>query len=335
MERHRRSEVRRRGLAAACGCFIVSATADAQPRLTKDEAVQLYAAAGFPIVNDQPVNRCGKPAKPRVTFVDINADKQPDAVFVDGDPSCYGFSGRYFAVLVKEGATWRSLVHGTGTVQALKSRTSGWVDLRVTDAGCARDHRYEGRTYKAPTACNDSMAAARQEAPRAQPPAGAPQSTQPAPSPGSASLSAPPALPSAATSKLTAADEAAAFKVAGLKKRGNSWHDCDDPNVDASIEGAGDLNGDGLPEAMIIENGGSMCYGNTGQAFWLVSKQSNGGWKLMTNAIGIPEFLKSKGANGWPDVSIGGPGLCFPVRRWNGTTYVFHRNEYEGKACKI
>lgn len=42
------------------------------------------------------------------------------------------------------------------------------------------------------------------------------------------------------------------------------------------------------------------------------------------------------GANpdGWPDISVGGPGFCFPVERWNGKEYKLHRFEYEGKRCK-
>ena len=94
-----------------------------------------------------------------------------------------------------------------------------------------------------------------------------------------------------------------------------------------------DLNGDGLPEAVITE-GGTFCYGNTGQGFWVVSKTANGGWRLITNGIGIPEFLKTKGADGWPDMSVGGPGFCFPVERWNGREYKVQRWEYEGKGCK-
>ena len=92
------------GVAAACGCFVVvPVAAGAQSSgMTKAEAAQLYTAAGFPVVNDQPVNRCGKPAKPRVTFLDMNGDKRAEALFVDGDPSCYGFSGRYFALLERQ-----------------------------------------------------------------------------------------------------------------------------------------------------------------------------------------------------------------------------------------
>jgi hypothetical protein len=55
---------------------------------------------------------------------------------------------------------------------------------------------------------------------------------------------------------------------------------------------------------------------------------------LVTSGTGIPEFLKTKGADGWPDISVGGPGFCFPVERWNGREYKFQRWEYDGKACK-
>jgi hypothetical protein len=48
-----------------------------------------------------------------------------------------------------------------------------------------------------------------------------------------------------------------------------------------------DLNGDGHPDAVIVE-GGLFCYGNTGAAFWIVAGQANGGWKLMANEVGIP-----------------------------------------------
>ena len=84
----------------------------------------------------------------------------------------------------------------------------------------------------------------------------------------------------------------------------------------------------------MISEGGTFCYGNTGQAFWLVAKQADGRWTLITQSTGIAEFLKTKGAQGWPDISVGGPGFCFPVQRWNGREYKLQRWEYEGKACK-
>jgi len=136
-----------------------------------------------------------------------------------------------------------------------------------------------------------------------------------------------------------ASEQAAIFKAAGFKKASAAWKsgNCEGAESESyspgNIENYADLNGDGRPEAVVTE-GGAVCYGMTGTHFWLVSKQADGSWKLMTDETAMPDFLKTKGAGGWPDISLGGPGFCFPVVRWNGKTYVNHRNEYEGKACK-
>ena len=134
---------------------------------------------------------------------------------------------------------------------------------------------------------------------------------------------------------VSAADRAAIFKAAGAVQRGDKWIICsDDPQAaGASIDEVRDLNGDGRPEAITSE-GGSFCYGFTGTGFQLLSQQADGSWKRITSDIGIPEPLKTKGKDGWPDLSIGGPGFCFPVQRWNGKEYALNRFEYEGKVCK-
>lgn len=144
-------------------------------------------------------------------------------------------------------------------------------------------------------------------------------------------LGAPPALSSA--------EQAAAFKAAGFSQRGGHWRSgCDDPGTPSYTPGqiaqVRDLNGDGRPEAVITE-GGTYCYGMSGSGFSLVSQQADGSWRLMTSAIGLPDFLASRGAGGWPDIQVGGPGFCFPVMRWDGKAYALHRHEYEGQRCKM
>jgi len=84
----------------------------------------------------------------------------------------------------------------------------------------------------------------------------------------------------------------------------------------------------------VVTDDGTYCYGLTGMAFTLLSKQANGSWRVMTGSTGIAEFLKTRGVGGWPDILVGGPGFCFPVERWNGKEYTLHRFEYEGKRCK-
>lgn len=138
-----------------------------------------------------------------------------------------------------------------------------------------------------------------------------------------------------ASGSLSVADRTAAFKASGALQRGGQWVACaDDPHGGAAEIGeVRDLNGDGRPEVVVMGNG-SFCYGHAETGYSLLSKQADGRWKLMDANNGIPEFLKTRGKDGWPDISVGGPGFCFPVLRWNGREYAVHRHEYEGKACK-
>ncbi len=134
---------------------------------------------------------------------------------------------------------------------------------------------------------------------------------------------------------LPPAERAAIFKAAGAKLVRGKWLICaEDPQAQgATIDEVRDLNGDGRPEAIVSE-GGSFCYGAAGMGFMLLSKQGNGGWLKITSDAGIPEFLSTKGVGGWPDISVGGPGFCFPVQRWNGKAYVLNRFAYQGRTCR-
>ncbi|MFZ2269657.1 MAG: hypothetical protein WAV95_18930 [Azonexus sp.] len=133
----------------------------------------------------------------------------------------------------------------------------------------------------------------------------------------------------AASQTLSPADSAAAFKAAGFKPQGKAWVAC----AEGRIAEVRDVNGDGLPEAIITESG-SACFGNTGEGYSLVSKQANGRWQLISRNTGILEFLPGAGVGGWPDIQIGGPGFCFPVQRWNGQKYELSRFEYAGQPCQ-
>ena len=130
-------------------------------------------------------------------------------------------------------------------------------------------------------------------------------------------------------------DNSNAFLAAGFHLEDGQWHKCDDPGTvsysSGSFQDVGDLNGDGLPEAVITE-GSAYCYGNTGTAFSLVSSDANG-WTLIIESVGIPVFLDTVSADGWPDIEIGGPGFCFPLMRWDGSAYRQIGNQYEGEVC--
>lgn len=279
--------------------------------MTAAQARLLYAAGGFPISADgkHPTNRCGKAAKPRITFVDMNGDKRKEALFVDID-ACHRPDGRWYAIATQNtDGSWRPILEGPGTLRATGTQRDGWFVLDATSAGKTQRLHYNGQRYTGGVAV---------------------AATGPAKAASPAPTSAAPLSP--------ATGEAAIFKAAGFTKQGKQWKsDCNDPGTTSygpgTVEMKGDLNGDGRPEAVVTESG-TYCYGMTGTGFWLVSQQADDSWKLMARETGIPEFLKTKGVGGWPDISVGGPGFCFPVLRWNGKAYVHHRSAYEGKPCR-
>ena len=126
------------------------------------------------------------------------------------------------------------------------------------------------------------------------------------------------------------------FTAAGFTKGAGGWAKCGDPGTVSyeagQIAERGDFNGDGLPDAVVVE-GGTYCFGMTGAGYTLVSRQADGQWRIMDERPGILEFLDTTGTDGWPDIEVGGPGFCFPVIGWNGRSYETVRWEYEGKAC--
>lgn len=146
------------------------------------------------------------------------------------------------------------------------------------------------------------------------------------------------ALLIAAAVSVPYAEQAAIFRAAGFSRSGGVWKSTNCKGLESesyepgAIDTYRDLNGDGRPEAVVTE-GGAICYGNTGTHFWLLSKQAAGGWKRMYDETAVPDVLKVKGAGGWPDIQLGGPGFCFPIYRWNGKTYVLNRFEYDGQRC--
>jgi hypothetical protein len=279
------------------------------------DRAQLFTVAGFRIVADRPVNRCGAPANPRVTLLDYSGDKQKnEAIFTDAGP-CYAPDNAYFALVARDGPNgrWRLLFSHTGTVRAIGQGPGGWLDLQYSSGGRTVPIRYADGVY-APV----GAAPAR------------PAPVTAAPVQASAGMVSPTVKPAA----LTPAQRTAIFKAAGAVKRGTKWLICSDqPDPGgATIESIRDLNGDGRAEALVIE-GGTYCYGNTGAYFSLVGQQPDGTWKQITAETGIAEF-KAKGPGGWPDLEIGGPGFCFPVERWNGKEYVQHHfNEYMKGMC--
>lgn len=144
------------------------------------------------------------------------------------------------------------------------------------------------------------------------------------------------AAPSASVPRpgeLSAADRAAIMQAAGFMQKRGQWFGCDGattPTIEA--KDVRDINGDGQLDAIVTDSG-TACYGSAEQGFVVVSRGPGGQWRKIYASQGVPEFLKT-GANGWPDLEVGGPGFCFPILRWNGSTYVqYRKHEYQRGAC--
>jgi len=254
------------------------------------EAAAMLTAAGFRIQGDQILNSCGRPARPRPNAVDLDGDGRAEAIVTDVDAACYGGTGEAFWVIQKLAPfSWTRVGAGQGRVRLLDTRTNGWRDLTLVGPACTKAWGYQPRQGYTPLrAC-----------------------------PAPAAAAAVPATPAGG-----AGDTAAAFKAAGFTPSRGKYLACD-KSQELQIEFR-DLNGDGRPDAIITDSG-LECFGNTGQGWTLVTKEASGAWRKLYESPGIPDFLPSKGAGGWPDVVNGGPGFCFPVLRWNGSDYAIAR----------
>jgi hypothetical protein len=124
--------------------------------------------------------------------------------------------------------------------------------------------------------------------------------------------------------ELSPEDRTGVFTAAGFKQKGDQWIRCEEEVPTASYVSGQievvDLNGDGRPEVWVTE-GSVFCYGNTGQATVLVTKDANGTWRKILDEVGVGLPLEGRHL-GWPDIEVGGPGFDkVPPHRWNGSTY--------------
>jgi len=119
-------------------------------------------------------------------------------------------------------------------------------------------------------------------------------------------------------------DLAAAFAAAGFEQDADGRYvRCqEDPPTLSYLPGQAevtDLNGDARPEIWITE-GSVFCYGNTGSAFVLLTRDGKG-WRKLIDEVGMQTVLDTR-HGGWPDIEAGGPGFGqFPHYRWDGQGY--------------
>lgn len=309
-----------------------------QPALTAEQAVQLFAEAGFSLTDGRPVNRCGTPANPRIAFIDLDGDGRAEAHVADVAPACYGKPGAWFAILAQQASgSWKRLIGEDGIVGFERSRSQGWNDLSLEprDSACPGVRRFNGTDYGAPTACGTFAAAA--PAP-ATPPAAALANAQANGQLSQQKLFDWSGDPTPEAAALSATEREILLRAAGKQPvGGGKWTGCvDDPSghSEASITLVRDLNEDGRPEA-VVGDGGTFCNGFAGMNSTVLTQDASGTWQVLYSNQGFVNFLVSRGADNFPDIEAGLPYSCFPYFRWNGTEYAkIAQLDKQGRACE-
>ena len=126
----------------------------------------------------------------------------------------------------------------------------------------------------------------------------------------------------ASSSSVSAADTRVIYKAVGLTERAGKLFDACGEIVQPELE-AVDLNADGRPEVFVTVPG--SCQGGAAGAELSLLIKSKGHWKVN---LGFPaggyKLLNARNM-GFPDIEIGGPGVCFPVWRWDGSQYAIYK----------
>jgi hypothetical protein len=85
-----------------------------------------------------------------------------------------------------------------------------------------------------------------------------------------------------------------------------------------------DMNKDGKEEVFVVF-GNSYTSGNAGSSVALFIKDAAGKYTPQLGFPGMAPDVLTTVSKGYPDLLIGGPGMEFPVWRWNGKTYNLYR----------
>jgi hypothetical protein len=139
-------------------------------------------------------------------------------------------------------------------------------------------------------------------------------------------------------SKLTASQKNKIFDSLGFKvsKDGKQFildAESADYPFDAFVYPA-DLNKDAKEEIFIVF-GNTFTSGNTGSSIVVFIADKNNVYKMNLGFPGLlPDALATSNLN-YPDLLIGGPGMEFPVWRWNGKMYDYFKTVKDADYEKL
>ena len=95
-----------------------------------------------------------------------------------------------------------------------------------------------------------------------------------------------------------------------------------------------DMNHDGKEEIFIVF-GNSYTSGAIGTNVLLFIKDKAGVYQFNFGFSGATPVIMPTKTPAYPDLLIGGPGVEFPIWRWNGKEYVFSKKIAEKQLAKI
>jgi hypothetical protein len=139
-------------------------------------------------------------------------------------------------------------------------------------------------------------------------------------------------------SKLTASQKNKIFDSLGFKisKDGKQFIS-DDESADYPFDALvypTDLNKDAKEEIFIVY-GNTFTSGNTGSSIVIFIADKNDAYKMNLGFPGLlPDALATANLN-YPDLLIGGPGMEFPVWRWNGKAYDYYKEIKDADYDKL
>jgi hypothetical protein len=284
--------------------------ADEAPKLTKEEALQLFAAGGFPLKGQEVDNHCGQKANPNLTFTDMNNDGVDEAVFVDAG-SCYP-GGHWIAIVTKEGANWVPVLMAPAMAQPVNHKTNGWYDVSVDFGNNVKGvMQFDGTRYITGAAAPDNVTSSRRPKP-AKPAEQRKVAVMPMPAPSPA---AGPVMVKIDRQPTPALRKAALESLAGINYdvQRKTGHDMDFRVAEA------DLNGDGRPDLLIRRMEPDQC-NKTGCFSAALIAEAKGGYGILTYLPwnhGAMTVLPTM-HDGMHDVSFDG---ATDVYQWEGTVY--------------
>lgn len=124
----------------------------AAPVFTKVERSQVLAAAGFVGAKTCATGNAGWPkSEIEVEPVDLNGDGKSEAFVIESNTACYGNTGSAFTIVARDATgKWRKVGEATGLPAPLKTKRSGWVDVRVGGPGFGTMPvlRWDGKRYR-------------------------------------------------------------------------------------------------------------------------------------------------------------------------------------------